>query len=180
VLSGLFYLCWIPVPLLFAVFLFYRDRAQFLYFSCTFFLVNILGFIIYYAYPAAPPWYVQQHGFEFYPHTPGSTAGLGRFDVFFNINLFKSLYAKSSNVFAAMPSLHSSLPAGCFVLWAKEPAGPGECTFLPLSWLVIWFSAIIPAITIYWTCWPALHAALWEYFCLNFTIRQQFLFPVCK
>src|SRR5882724_3029430 len=29
VLTGLFYLCWIPVPLLFAVFLFYRDRAQF-------------------------------------------------------------------------------------------------------------------------------------------------------
>ena len=141
VVSGLFYLCWIPVPLLFAVFLFYRDRAQFLYFSCTFFLVNILGFIVYYAYPAAPPWYVQQHGFAFYPHTPGSTAGLGRFDAFFNVNVFKSLYAKSSNVFAAMPSLHSSYPLVVLYFGLKNRLGLLNVIFA-IVMVGIWFSAV--------------------------------------
>jgi len=107
-MSGFFYLCWVPVPLLFAGWLFYKKREQFLQFSLTFFLVNILGFVVYYIYPAAPPWYVEQYGFVFNPFTPGNTAGLQRFDDFFHVHIFQGLYAKSSNVFAAMPSLHAS------------------------------------------------------------------------
>ncbi len=141
VASGLFYICWVPVPLLFAVFLFSRDRAQFLYFCGTFLLVNLLGFIIYYAYPAAPPWYIQQHGFHFYANTPGSTAGLQRFDDFFHINLFQSLYAKSSNVFAALPSLHSSYPLLVLYFGLKNRLGPVNVLFA-LIMTGIWFSAI--------------------------------------
>jgi len=63
VTAGIFYLCWIPVPLAFAAFLFFKNRRQFLYFSLTFVLINIIGFVIYYLYPAAPPWYVEYHGF---------------------------------------------------------------------------------------------------------------------
>ncbi|MDQ6257861.1 hypothetical protein NO275_08405, partial [Campylobacter jejuni] len=66
--------------------------------------------VIYYVYPAAPPWYVQLHGFDFLASTPGNTGGLERFDAFFGVDIFHSLYSKSSNVFAAMPSLHSSYP----------------------------------------------------------------------
>ncbi|MCJ8165973.1 MULTISPECIES: phosphatase PAP2 family protein [Pontibacter] len=110
VLSGIFYLSWIPVPLAFAGFLFFWNRQQFVYFSLTFLLVNLLGFVVYYLYPAAPPWYVQLHGFDFIAETPGNTAGLVRFDEFFGIKVFYSLYAKGSNVFAAMPSLHSAYP----------------------------------------------------------------------
>jgi hypothetical protein len=69
-----------------------------------------LGFVVYYAYPAAPPWYIQVHGFNFHPLTQGNTAGLARFDKYFNVTIFKSIYSKGSNVFAAMPSLHSSYP----------------------------------------------------------------------
>lgn len=108
VLSGIFYLCWVPVPLAFAGVMFFRNRRVFFQFSLTFFLVNLLGFVGYYLYPAAPPWYVAQFGFDFNPATPGNTAGLGRFDAIVGIDVFKSLYAKSSNVFAAMPSLHAS------------------------------------------------------------------------
>ncbi|MBS1562814.1 MAG: inositol phosphorylceramide synthase [Bacteroidetes bacterium] len=107
-MSGFFYLCWVPVPLLFAVYLFYKKRAQFLQFALCFFLVNLLGFVVYYVYPAAPPWYVEQYGFVFNPFTPGNTAGLQRFDDLFHVHIFQGLYAKSSNVFAAMPSLHAS------------------------------------------------------------------------
>ena len=70
VLTGFFYLCWVPLPLIFAGILFFKNRKYFFYFSLSFLLVNIIGFIIYYIYPAAPPWYVQQHGFDFIPSTP--------------------------------------------------------------------------------------------------------------
>jgi hypothetical protein len=110
VIAGMFYLCWIPVPLGFGAYLFFTNRRQFLCFAMTFFLVNLLGFVIYYSFPSAPPWYIQEHGFVFNANTPGSTGGLSRFDHFFNINLFGSIYQKGSNVFAAMPSLHSAYP----------------------------------------------------------------------
>jgi hypothetical protein len=109
-LSGLFYLCWVPVPLLFASYLFFRNRPLFLRFALAFFIVNMIGFVVYYIYPAAPPWYVQEHQFNFIANTPGNTAGLKRFDELVGVPVFQSLYAKSSNVFAAMPSLHSSYP----------------------------------------------------------------------
>src|ERR1700744_1996601 len=109
--GGIFYLCWIPVPLSFGAYLFFtKDRKQFLSFAMTFFLVNLLGFVVYYTFPAAPPWYVYEHGFVFEHNTPGNTGGLARFDAYFNIQVFKSIYAKGSNVFAAMPSLHSAYP----------------------------------------------------------------------
>lgn len=110
VLAGCFYLCWIPVPLAFAGYLFYKDKDAFFQFALSFLLVNLIGFVVYYACPAAPPWYVQYHGFDFNAHTPGNTAGLGRWDDYFHAHVFAGLYAKSSNVFAAMPSLHAAYP----------------------------------------------------------------------
>jgi hypothetical protein len=53
--TGIFYLSWVPVPIAFSIFLFFKNRVQFLHFSLTFLLVNIIGFIVYYSYPAAPP-----------------------------------------------------------------------------------------------------------------------------
>src|SRR6185503_3945190 len=36
IISGIFYLCWIPVPLAFAAYLFFKDKQLFLHFSLTF------------------------------------------------------------------------------------------------------------------------------------------------
>ncbi len=141
VLSGLFYLCWVPVPLAFAGYLFYKDRSLFLRFALTFLLVNLIGFIFYYLYPAAPPWYVQQYGFDFIAGTPGNTAGLSRFDQFFGIQLFHSIYAKSSNVFAAMPSLHSSYPLIVFYYGWKAKLKAVNILFGIVA-IGIWFAAI--------------------------------------
>ncbi|GAB2979667.1 phosphatase PAP2 family protein [Mucilaginibacter puniceus] len=110
IVGGLFYLCWIPVPLGFATFLFFKNRKEFLGFAITFFVVNLVGFVGYYTFPAAPPWYIHQHGFIFNPATKADIGGLAKFDQFFNVHIFKNIYSKGSNVFAAMPSLHSAYP----------------------------------------------------------------------
>lgn len=142
VISGIFYLCWVPVPIIFAIYLFLSNRRrQFLHFSLTFLLVNIIGFVIYYIYPAAPPWYVQHYGFHFVAHTPGNTAGLQRFDDFFHAGIFNALYAKSSNVFAAMPSLHSAYPVITLYYGLKNRLGPINILFAVIMF-GIWFAAI--------------------------------------
>lgn len=141
VLSGVFYLCWIPVPLAFAAYLFFTDKRLFLHFSLTFVLVNLLGFVIYYCYPAAPPWYYQLHGTTFIKNTIGNTAGLHKFDDYFNTAIFRNLYEKSSNVFAAMPSLHSSYPLIVLYYAIKKKVGWVNIVFLVVA-IGIWFAAV--------------------------------------
>ena len=141
IVTGLFYLCWIPVPLSFAAYLFFKNKRQFLYFALTFLLVNLLGFVVYYLYPAAPPWYVQQHGFVFQPLKLASTGGLAKFDAYFHIELFKSIYAKGSNVFAAMPSLHSAYPVIVVYYAFKNRLGLVKYIFA-LVMIGIWFTAV--------------------------------------
>jgi hypothetical protein len=141
IVAGLFYLCWIPLPLAFSVYWFNRDKETFFRYTLSFLLVNLIGFVIYYTYPAAPPWYVQQYGFAFNPHTPGNTAGLGRFDSYFHVSVFSALYSKSSNVFAAMPSLHASYPLT--VLWYGMKYRLGRINVLfALIMTGIWFAAV--------------------------------------
>jgi hypothetical protein len=141
VVTGLFYLCWIPVPLGFATYLFYKNRTDFFYFSLTFLVINFLGYIIYYIYPAAPPWYIQQYGYDFIAGTPGNTAGLSRFDAFFGVGVFKGLYQQSSNVFAAMPSLHSAYPIIVLYYGIKNKLGRANFFFATVM-MGIWFSAV--------------------------------------
>jgi membrane-associated phospholipid phosphatase len=142
VLSGCCYLCWIPLPLAFSGYLFHRDKELFFRYTLTFLLVNLLGFVIYYLYPAAPPWYVQQYGFSFNPHTPGNTAGLGRFDSYFHVGIFSALYSKSSNVFAAMPSLHASYPLTVFYFGLRYRLGWMKNILFGLIMAGIWFAAV--------------------------------------
>ncbi|GAB2572856.1 phosphatase PAP2 family protein [Spirosoma areae] len=139
--TGLFYLTWIPIPLLFAAYLFFKNRPAFYPFALTFVLVNFLGFLGYYFYPAAPPWYIQMHGFAFEPHTPGNTAGLANFDRLAGVPIFASIYAKSSNVFAAMPSLHSSYPVLVLYYGVKNRLGLVNL-FFAIVMAGIWFSAV--------------------------------------
>lgn len=142
IISGIFYLCWIPVPLLFAGILFFKNTKYFFYFSLTFFLVNLIGFVGYYAYPAAPPWYVAQNGFDFIAGTPGNTAGLGRFDAFFGAPIFAGIYSKSSNVFAAMPSLHAAYMMIVVYYSIKSGMKKGYTFLFSIVMLGIWFSAV--------------------------------------
>src|SRR5206468_9223278 len=103
--------------------------------------VNLIGFVGYYVYPAAPPWYVQQYGFQFQAHTPGNTAGLARFDNYFHAGIFHALYAKSSNVFAAMPSLHSAYNLIVLYYGIKNRLGIINVLFAIIA-AGIWFAAV--------------------------------------
>lgn len=108
-MAGFFYLCWVPVPLGFAIYLYLKGkREMYLRFSLVFLFVNLVGFVGYYIHPAAPPWYVIEHGFTPVLNTPGSVAGLGRFDSLVGAPVFHSIYCNNSNVFAAVPSLHAA------------------------------------------------------------------------
>ena len=140
-LAGLFYINWVPVPLAFAFYLLAKDKIFFLRFSYAFVLTNFIGFTLYYLYPAAPPWYVAEHGFDFNIHTPASTAGLSRFDDLFGITLFHSIYSKNANIFAAIPSLHAAYPVLVFYYGLKRRMGWVNILFF-IFLCGIWFAAV--------------------------------------
>jgi len=99
--------------------LFRRDeegRRLLARFGWTFLLMNIVGFATYYVYPAAPPWYVADHGFgppDFSVHS--SPAGAARWDALTGIPYFAAFYGRSADVFGAIPSLHVSYPLLTFL-----------------------------------------------------------------
>ncbi|HJP64599.1 MAG TPA: phosphatase PAP2 family protein [Mucilaginibacter sp.] len=141
VVSGIFYLCWIPVPFGFGIYLFITNRRQCLEFLIAFVVVNLVGFVIYYTYPAAPPWYIQDHGYTLITNTGENVAGLIRFDNYFHARVFQSIYTKGSNVFAAMPSLHSAYPIVVFYYAFKNRLYKSSIVFGIVT-VGIWFGAV--------------------------------------
>ena len=145
ILSGLSYLCWVPVPMAFGVFLYFRNRKIYLQFALAFLFVNLLGFSIYYIHPAAPPWYPMKHGFTFNASTTGDAAGLAGFDQILKMPIFQTMYKENSNVFAAIPSLHSAylLITAMYAAMAKCP--PIVVSIFVLISVGIWTGAVYTA-----------------------------------
>lgn len=140
-LTGFFYLTWVPVPLALSVYLFFKDKPMLLRFTAAYLFTNILGFVIYYSYPAAPPWYFQEHGNEVKFEVLANAAELVRFDHLIGFPLFENMYTKNSNVFAAIPSLHAAYP---IVTWyyARKKGLKIASVFIFLDIVGIWFAAI--------------------------------------
>ncbi len=82
----------------------------------AFFWLGLISCLTYYLYPAAPPWYLADYG-------PGpavleaapSAAGAARADALLGTTIFAQFYARSPNVFGAIPSLHVAIPLLAFV-----------------------------------------------------------------
>ncbi len=79
---------------------------------------------MYFIVPAAPPWYVEMYGFEFFPDTLGESSRMANFDRLIGVDIFQNMYDRNPNVFGAMPSLHVgnafSLVMGCIELKKKK------------------------------------------------------------
>lgn len=107
VVTGLAYITYLPQAMLVAGLLYLRSHRQMAVLSWSFALLSVLGWVVWLAWPAAPPWYVDTWGLG--PANlaaPASAAGAIRFDHLVGMDVFGSFYSRSWNVFGAMPSLH--------------------------------------------------------------------------
>lgn len=141
--SGMFYLFWVPMPMAIALYFAFIQKKSLrsLSYTFTFFFVNLCGFVIYYLYPAAPPWYVAKYAATIDFTALSDPAGLVRFDQLIGYPLFANMYTKNSNVFAAMPSLHSAYPVIASYISVKYRLK----YFIIFSFVItlgIWFSAV--------------------------------------
>jgi hypothetical protein len=144
--AGIFYLGWIPVPVLFGVYLYLTNKKElFLRFALVFLIVNIIGFIGYYIHPAAPPWYAINYGFEPILNTPGNMAGLSRFDDLLGIGVFDSIYGRNANVFASVPSLHSAYLVIVLYYAIKNKSNIFILSVVTLFMCGIWGTAVYTA-----------------------------------
>ncbi|CAF0785689.1 unnamed protein product [Didymodactylos carnosus] len=154
VLTGVLYLHWIPIPLLYSFYLYRNKRKRDgLDFAITFLLTNLIGFIIYYIIPTAsnrfqcyslflrPPWYVELYGSQIKTNVSGNPAGFIYFEQITGLKIFSGMYAKNANVFAAIPSLHAAYPVLCVLYGNLSKKLWLQILFVLLT-LGIWFSAV--------------------------------------
>ncbi len=141
-ISGISYMTWVPMPLGFAMYLYFTGRKK-LYVNMVFLFVltNLIGFIVYYFYPAAPPWYVDTCGFEFHPDTACIASRLGNFDNLVGLPIFAKFYSGNANVFAAVPSLHAANPLTCLLASFQLKNRILTAVFLLVT-IGMWFGAI--------------------------------------
>jgi hypothetical protein len=145
ILSGVFYLLWVPLPVVFGLYLFFsRSAVASFRFFMGFLIVNLVGFFGYYLYPSAPPWYIVQYGFDVNVETPGHVAGFAHFDALLHTRIFHLIYEKNANVFAAIPSLHAAYnPVALYYAWRYRRKS--WAVALAVVSIGIWVSAVYSA-----------------------------------
>jgi membrane-associated phospholipid phosphatase len=137
--AGFAYLTYVAEYIALAILLFFRGRAQAAgTFARCFLVVNVLGFITYFVFPAAPPWYVHAHGFApaLIDAQPSAAAAL-RFDALLGTHVFNTMYARGIAVYGAIPSLHVAYPLMAAVLAFRIPA------LRWARWPAVLFSALV-------------------------------------
>lgn len=152
-ITGIYYLLFMFIFIgIAAWFYFYKTRTGTVHFTAdamklrvpqvmwAMFAMNVMGYITYFLYPAAPPWYVDLYGFgpadlEALP----SPAGTARFDELLGVSWFKAMYSESTNVFGAVPSLHCAYPTLAIFYSFKF----GSLRSFSVIYLVcVWFGAV--------------------------------------
>ena len=115
---GFAYLVYVAEYMALAFFLFFRRHGAMLWrVAFAFLVVNVLGFITYFVYPVAPPWYVTEYGFgparlDIHP----AAAAAARFDQLLGTSFFDGIYGRGVDVYGAYPSLHVAYPL--IAVWA--------------------------------------------------------------
>ena len=142
IFAGIFYLCWVPVPIAFGLWLYFKDKYLYLKYAMVFLFVNLIGFAGYYIHPAAPPWYAINYGFTPIINTPGNVGGLGRFDQLIGIPIFHSIYGRNANVFAAVPSLHAAYMLVALIYATIKRCNIVIITLFSIIMVGIWCTAV--------------------------------------
>lgn len=143
--AGFAYLTFVAEFLALGMLLFFRGyTARARTFAWCFLVVNVMGFITYFVYPAAPPWYVTAHGFgPIVTDVHPSAAAAQRFDELLGTHLFDAEYGRGIDVFGAIPSLHVAYPLMAAILAFKF------VELKKLRWLAVAFSPLMCFSAIY-------------------------------
>ena len=135
------YFVFVYVVIVYAAYLYRMDRPRMRLYLWSFALANTIAYLVWLAFPVAPPWYVHAHGCAVDLSVAPSAAGLVRVDEWLNIRYFRTFYGNSSYVFGAMPSLHCAYPMiGLLTAW---PAGGWRTRPLHLGYVAVMFVASV-------------------------------------
>lgn len=106
------------LALVYSAYLYFVDRPRMRRYLWAFAIANFISFVVWMAFPAAPPWYVRAHGCEVSMSALPSAAGLLRVDELFGMHYYQNLYSRAASVFGAMPSMHCAYPMlGLLTAW---------------------------------------------------------------
>ncbi len=139
--TGLAYMTYLLEVVLLASWWFFRDPERAERLAWGFLIANVVGMVVWTVLPVAPPWYVDLYGEQVVLDAPASAAGAARFDALLGIGYFDAFYARSTNVFGAMPSLHVAYP----VLAVAVAWGLGRRWIAPL----VGFAALVAFSAVY-------------------------------
>lgn len=130
------------VALVYAAYLYFKDRDRMRHFLWAFFAANLLSFVIWMIVPAAPPWYVREFGCTAdLSVAPSAGTPLLRVDQYFGVDYFETWYSRTSWVFGAMPSMHNGYPMlGLLTAWPHISWKTKPLHLLYVAWM---FSAAV-------------------------------------
>jgi membrane-associated phospholipid phosphatase len=108
--------------LLYASYLYVKDRPRMRRFLWAFALANVMSYALWLLVPAAPPWYIRTYGCAIDLHAlPSEGAALARADQALGVSYFHAFYSRASSVFGAMPSMHCAYPTlGLLTAWRSS------------------------------------------------------------
>lgn len=94
-----------------AIWLSFAHRPAMARLAWAFLFVNLASFAVHHAWPSAPPWYFHAHGCVVdVGAAPSEGPNLARVDAMLGYPYFRGMYARSQDVFGALPSLHVGYP----------------------------------------------------------------------
>lgn len=122
-ICGFAYLVFVAEYLTAAFWLFFKEKFDLLkVFGLSFLVANGMGFITYFIFPAAPPWYLTLYGFgEARTDIPANAAAAVRFDQILGTHFFDQIYGRGIDVYGSIPSMHVAYPLlVAWVAWKEK------------------------------------------------------------
>ncbi|HEY8943217.1 MAG TPA: phosphatase PAP2 family protein [Polyangiaceae bacterium] len=112
------YTIFVYLVIVYAGYLYFKDRARMRVYLWAFAVGNFLSFVCWLVFPAAPPWYLRAHGCTIDPNALPNAAALARVDALLGIDYYRTFYSRASSIFGALPSMHCAYPViGMLSAW---------------------------------------------------------------